>query len=834
MVRKMAAALVLALQLVACGGGGSSGSSSTNPPATTAPSDLSYPSAPTFAVGAAITPLTPTVTGTVTSYTVSPALPAGLALNATTGVISGTPSAVAAKTSYTVTASNSAGSTSASVSLEVTGVTPAFTYQSLVITLTLGTAVNLAPTSTGGAVSTWSVTPALPAGVTIDAATGTISGTPSTATLPANYVVTAENSAGSAKVGLTIAVVSGTLLDLGHANTVSSLLLSGTAALSKDAGLTVDQESISRCNLWNTTTDTLVMSLACYGQVALAGPTAVVASNAGFGGGLRVLSSSSGALQATIRTPYSWYQLASDGSYIVLGSSSGLTAYSPTGATLFSAGGDYSKAQASAAPGKVLIALGPKGDDVIETVTVPGGTSSTGTSFEGTFNEWFVDGSHFQTLTGLTVRTYSTASVQQDITSLTSVVGLNGTGNYFWTNTSLGVFDLFAVGSSSATLLTLNNGFGATAIAGGTTVAVLPASQAQATLIDLSGASPVQHPYTLPASMVNPTAYGATSASQWFVGSATGAILDGTTLASTPKYPALGKALSISGGNSLVAIATASGEIVVINAATHAVQTTLNFLSGNVQMSADGTVLAASGLTNFTAQQPDETLNVYSIPSGTVIHSFPYTFGSGTQLTGYTLAPTGTLIAQATSNVSGTTFARQASAVGGGAVLWSDTPTELLPSVQFSPDGTIIAATEGPQAPGTNTNFYGSPNYTLTTAVSGWGVGWVSSTSFLANIYLASSQNSPLGVYGSAKLYSSAGALLSTPALPELIDVEALTSTTAYAPSRNSIYDLSTGQAIFGSGALVAQSQFAGGTEGFVTNGYDVFPFSALVVGVQY
>jgi hypothetical protein len=831
MMRTTAAVLVLVLQLVACGGGGTSGSSSST---SSAPSDLSYPTPPAFAVGAAITPLTPTVTGTVTGYTISPALPAGLTLNATTGVISGTPSAAAAPTNYTVTASNSAGSTTDTLSLEVNAVTPAFTYPSLVATFQVGSAANFAPTSTGGAVATWAVSPALPAGLSIDATTGTISGTPSTATLAANYVVTAQNSGGDYKLGLTIEVASGVLLDLGHATQVTGLLLNGTAALSEDAPISVDQESISRCNLWNSSSDSLVTSLACHGQIALAGPTAVVASNTGFGGGLKVLSSSSGAVQTTIRTPYSWWQLAQDGSYIVLGSSSGVSAYSPTGATLFSNGGDYSKALSSAAAGRVLIALGPKGDDVIETVTVPGGASSTGPTFEGTFNEWFADGSHFQSVTGTAVRTYSAVSVQQDLTSLTSVAGLNGTGNYFWTNTTLGVFNLYAVGSSSAALISLNLGFGTLAIAGGTTVAVLPQGQAQAIVIDLSGASPVQHTYNLPTSMVSPSAYAATSASEWFVGAPSGALLDGTTIASTPKYLALGAALSISGGNSLVAIATGSGKIVVINAATHVVQTTIDFESANVQMSSDGSVLAASGVTNFTAQQPDETLNVYSIPSGTLINSFPYTFGSGTQLTGYTLAPTGTLIAQATSNVSGTTFARQVTAVTGGAVLWSDAPSEQLPSVQFSPDGTIIAATEGPQAPGTNTNFYGPPHYTLSTAVSGWGVGWVGATDFLANIYLASAQNFPLGAYASAKIYSSSGTALSSPPLPELVNVEALTSTTVYSPTRNSIFDLATGKPTFGSGDLVTGSGIPVGTDSWVTNGYDVFPFGSSVVALQY
>jgi hypothetical protein len=49
-------------------------------------------------------------TNTASSFSVSPALPAGLSLDTTTGVISGTPTAVSAAANYTVTASNACGS----------------------------------------------------------------------------------------------------------------------------------------------------------------------------------------------------------------------------------------------------------------------------------------------------------------------------------------------------------------------------------------------------------------------------------------------------------------------------------------------------------------------------------------------------------------------------------------------------------------------------------------------------------------------------------------------------------------------------------------------------
>jgi len=89
-----------------------------------APSNLSYASI-NGTVATAITSVNPTVTGTPTSYSISPALPAGLSLNTTTGVISGTPSVAAASSTYTVTATNAGGSTTTTLTIKI--VSPAFT-----------------------------------------------------------------------------------------------------------------------------------------------------------------------------------------------------------------------------------------------------------------------------------------------------------------------------------------------------------------------------------------------------------------------------------------------------------------------------------------------------------------------------------------------------------------------------------------------------------------------------------------------------------------------------------------------------------------------------------
>lgn len=60
----------------------------------------------------------------MTAYSVSPALPAGLILNPATGVISGTPATVTPPTSYTITAANSGGSTTATLSIATAKLVP--------------------------------------------------------------------------------------------------------------------------------------------------------------------------------------------------------------------------------------------------------------------------------------------------------------------------------------------------------------------------------------------------------------------------------------------------------------------------------------------------------------------------------------------------------------------------------------------------------------------------------------------------------------------------------------------------------------------------------------
>ena len=78
---------------------------------TQPPSGLSYVSPVNATVGAALAPLSPSIAGTVEHYAVTPALPPGVVLDSTSGLITGTPSGARALAPYTITASSLAGST---------------------------------------------------------------------------------------------------------------------------------------------------------------------------------------------------------------------------------------------------------------------------------------------------------------------------------------------------------------------------------------------------------------------------------------------------------------------------------------------------------------------------------------------------------------------------------------------------------------------------------------------------------------------------------------------------------------------------------------------------
>ncbi len=176
--------------------------------ASTPPAGLAYASPVTYTEGVGIVPNLPTSTGgPIAGYTVSPALPAGLSLEPVTGGISGRPSVVSAAADYTVTGTNVAGTTSATVNITVAPVAPSGLTYATPVSYTVGTAITAnTPSNGGGAITSYSVAPALPAGLSLSTTTGALTGTPTSATAAANYTVTGTNAAGTTTAVINITV----------------------------------------------------------------------------------------------------------------------------------------------------------------------------------------------------------------------------------------------------------------------------------------------------------------------------------------------------------------------------------------------------------------------------------------------------------------------------------------------------------------------------------------------------------------------------------------------------------------------------------------------------
>ena len=146
------------------------------------------------------------------SVTSAQQLPPGLSLNAATGAISGTPTPTAAGGPYNITIQvTDSGGQSVSAGLSLSIASQLTITTAVLPNGTAGATYNTTLMASGGAGPyTWSVTSAqqLPPGLSLNAATGAISGTPAAAGGPYNITIQVADSAGqkaSTTLSLTIA-----------------------------------------------------------------------------------------------------------------------------------------------------------------------------------------------------------------------------------------------------------------------------------------------------------------------------------------------------------------------------------------------------------------------------------------------------------------------------------------------------------------------------------------------------------------------------------------------------------------------------------------------------
>ena len=163
-------------------------------------------------------PITPTAAYTPTgltapiTYSVSPGLPGGLRLDTATGVISGTPTGQQVATTYTITASDGTKTATAGVTVTVTVSPPAISPASQDVSGQAGKAITpTTPFTPAGLTApiTYSVSPDLPAGLTLNTSTGVISGTPTAEQSSLTYTIRASGGGFTADSTVNIAIAAG-------------------------------------------------------------------------------------------------------------------------------------------------------------------------------------------------------------------------------------------------------------------------------------------------------------------------------------------------------------------------------------------------------------------------------------------------------------------------------------------------------------------------------------------------------------------------------------------------------------------------------------------------
>ena len=205
-------------------------------------------------------------------FSVSPPLPVGLVLDMYYGVISGTPTDTDPGTTYTITASDGNGNfADATVLITINAASPALSPATQTVTGTVNSAIVSTAVFTASNFSgtpAYTVTPTLPSGLSINSATGQISGTPTATSSTANYTITATTGSQSATATVTITV-----------SEAAALTPSFASPTARVDGFTVQVSNYDAAFTWaGTTTAGGSLSISSSGLLTVTGLAATTSS----------------------------------------------------------------------------------------------------------------------------------------------------------------------------------------------------------------------------------------------------------------------------------------------------------------------------------------------------------------------------------------------------------------------------------------------------------------------------------------------------------------------------------------------------------------------------
>ena len=240
-------------------------------------------------VAASVCPDT-TAGGMVASWAIAstPTLPFGLNFNSTTGCFEGTPLLYTSSQNHTITATNSNGSATFNVEINITGAGIGLTYPTGSLTLENGTIMQpISGQTTGDNPASWAISPSVPAGLQFGTNNGTIWGTPSESNASRVYTITVSSSSGmTASTTITIEVlepveeieltmptgtvilVNGTPMQPLSGQTVGDAAVSWSISPSLPNGL---QISATNGTIWGTPTETSPLAVYTVTAVTASG-----------------------------------------------------------------------------------------------------------------------------------------------------------------------------------------------------------------------------------------------------------------------------------------------------------------------------------------------------------------------------------------------------------------------------------------------------------------------------------------------------------------------------------------------------------------------------------
>jgi hypothetical protein len=336
------------------------------------------------------------------------------------------------------------------------------------------------------------------------------------------------------------------------------------------------------------------------------------------------------------------------------------------------------------------------------------------------------------------------------------------------------------------------------------------------------------------------SAFAAQSAGRWLVGNQYGVVFDGSSSIASPRTLTLGSTWSVAAGTNFISVATASGKIFYFNATDDSQAGSIDFATSQLYASADGTVLAAMATTHSAST--DRTVNVYSLPSGNPINTFPYSYyadpDSDSPL--LSLSQTGTVIALGNGSDAPTcTSEIMVVSVRGG------TPVYCLPVIPpvwrfaLSPNGTLGAVSAGPIYSNLgSTNIYN--NGTFTAAVPSVAVGWLDDNRLILNDYVSVGNYPPPEVIASngTVIYDAAGKKVGTTPFLGLGPFQVVSAANnAVYEMGNTIVSLNTGATTWASGnfAFASASMFCPcGWTSAVSAAQVIFASDNLVLAQPY